>query len=166
MLMVTQNYIQYYMNQIAFICNWFLSWLGKIHELVQLYNIQYIHPFTIINFFSNIRDIHVLELSIQASNQRYRIIKWSKILKTWILANLDILENNQKQPRRTKIGCRSADSGHCGLVSARIEISIGNSHNLFGKAHLGGNRAVPIHKYAFWDEIEWFWVCRRVTNCQ
>ena len=70
-------------------------------------------------------------------------------METQILANLEILEKNQKQPRRTKIGCRSADSGHCGLVSARIEISIGNSHNLFGKAHLGGNKAVPIHKYAF-----------------
>ena len=70
-------------------------------------------------------------------------------METQILANLEILEKNQKQPRRTKIGCRSADSGHYGLVSARIEISIGNSHNLFGKAHLGGNRAVPIHKYAF-----------------
>ena len=72
-------------------------------------------------------------------------------MKTQILANLEILEKNQKQPRRTKIGCRSADSGHCGLVSAKNETFIGKSHNLFGKAHY---RAVTIHKYAFRDEIE------------
>ena len=75
-------------------------------------------------------------------------------MKTQILANLEILEKNQKQPRRTKIGCRLADSGHCGLVSAKNETFIGKSHNLFGKAHLGRNRAVTIHKYAFRDEIE------------
>ena len=69
-------------------------------------------------------------------------------MKTQILANLEILEKNQKQPRRTKIGC------HCGLVSAKNETFIGKSHNLFGKAHLGRNRPVTIHKYAFRDEIE------------
>ena len=69
--------------------------------------------------------------------KRYRIIKWSKILKTWILANLDILEKNQKQPRRTKIGCRSADSGHCGLVSAKNKHFISLSHNFVWKSPFG-----------------------------
>ena len=75
-------------------------------------------------------------------------------MKTRILANLEILEEIKNSLEKQKLAAERPIAAIVGWYQPKINTLLALAIILFGKAHLGRNRAVTIHKYAFRDEIE------------